>query len=121
MSNDRERAFLKDILEAAHRIAAYVDQMQYESFLDDLKTQDAVIRNLEIIGEAAGKISKPIRQKAPDIPWSSLMGMRNKLIHEYFGVNLDVVWHVVQDDLGTLVTAVNHILTDDLLDNDAST
>jgi uncharacterized protein with HEPN domain len=110
MSSERERAFLNDILEASQRIATYIDQMSYEEFLDDLKTQDAVIRNLEIIGEAARQISEPIRQKAPEIPWPSLTGMRNKLIHEYFGVNLDIVWHVVKDDLGKLVTAVNHIL-----------
>lgn len=119
MSNDREKAFLNDILEAVQRITAYVDQMSYEEFLDDLKTQDAVIRNLEIIGEAAKHVSNPIRQKAPNIPWSSLAGMRNKLIHQYFGVNLDIVWNVVREDLAELVTAVNHILANDTPDENS--
>lgn len=118
MSSDREAAFLNDILEAIQRITAYVDGMPYEDFLDDLKTQDAVIRNLEIIGEAARQISGPIRQKAPNIPWSSLAGMRNKLIHQYFGVNLDIVWNVVQEDLEELVTAVNHLLANESPDED---
>lgn len=116
MSSEREQAFLNDILEATQRISTYVDQMSYKEFLDDLKTQDAVVRNLEIIGEATRQISEPIRQKAPGIPWSSLIGMRNKLIHEYFGVNLDIVWNVIQEDLEDLVTAVNHLLANDTPD-----
>ncbi len=65
--------------------------MAYEAFLKDLKTQDAVVRNLEIIGEATKQIPDEARQYAPHIPWKSIAGMRDKLIHQYFGVNLDVV------------------------------
>ena len=99
MSDERTTDFLHDILEAAHRIMTYTETMTSDIFLHDLKTQDAVVRNLEIIGEATKQIPDEIRQRAPHIPWKSIAGMRNKLIHQYFGVNLDIVWNVVQDDL----------------------
>lgn len=68
------------------------------------------MRNLEIIGEAAKQLSEAVRQQAPQIPWRNIARMRDKLIHHYFGVNLDIVWHVVQDDLTPLMTAVVGIL-----------
>ncbi len=88
--------------------------MAYEAFLKDLKTQDAVVRNLEIIGEATKQIPDEARQYAPHIPWKSIAGMRDKLIHHYFGVNLDIVWNVVQDDLAELVDAVESILSNEM-------
>lgn len=110
MSDAKEQAFLADILEAARRIFLYTEEMEYDVFLSDLKTQDAVMRNLEIIGEATKNLSDSIRQQAPEIPWKSIARMRDKLIHHYFGINLDVVWSVVQTDLADLVNAVESIL-----------
>jgi uncharacterized protein with HEPN domain len=84
----KTRAFLKDILEAANRIMIYTEHMTYDAFLADLKTQDAVVRNLEILGEATKQIPDEFRQHALHIPWKSIARMRDKLIHQYFGVTL---------------------------------
>ena len=81
MSDERTTDFLYDIREATHRIITYTDTMTFDIFLQDLKTQDAVVRNLEIIGEATKQIPDEIRQLAPHIPWTSIAGMRDKLIH----------------------------------------
>ncbi len=111
MSSVNEQSFLKDILEAIHRIQSYTENMDYDGFQTDTKTQDAVMRNLEIIGEATKQLSETIRQQAPHIPWRNIARMRDKLIHHYFGVNLDIVWHVIQDDLPPLKTAVEGVLS----------
>ena len=110
MSESRTIAFLNDILEAVQRIQVYTEKMSFDDFIEDIKTQDAVLRNLEIIGEAVKNIPDSIRQKVPSVPWKSIAGMRDKLIHQYFGVNFDIVWCVVKDDLSGLINAVNLIL-----------
>ncbi len=76
MLERKERAFLNDILEAISRITSYTVHIEYTEFLHDLKTQDAVVRNIEIIGEATKQLSDEVRQKAPNIPWKSLAGGR---------------------------------------------
>ncbi|MCP4401302.1 MAG: DUF86 domain-containing protein [bacterium] len=110
MCSVKEQAFLKDIGEAIRRIQEYTENLEYETFLADTKTQDAVVRNLEIIGEATKQLSESIRQQAPHIPWRNIARMRDKLIHHYFGVNLDIVWQVIHDDLTELLTAIYRIL-----------
>ena len=112
MSDERTTDFLYDIREAAHRIITYTDTMTSDIFLHDVKTQDAVVRNLEIIGEATKQLPDEIRQRAPHIPWKSIAGMHDKLIHPYFGVNLDIVWNVVQGDLAPLIGSVDMILSE---------
>ena len=89
----------------------YVDGLGYQDFINDLKTQDAVIRALEILGEASKRMSPSIKSQFPDIPWKLMAGMRDKLIHEYFGVNLDVVWEVVTNNLPALFSQIECILT----------
>ena len=76
------------------------------AFLEDRKTQDAVLRNLSIIGEAAKMLSKDAREQAPGIPWKSIAGMRDKMVHEYFGVDLEIVWRTVEVELPKLRVAV---------------
>jgi uncharacterized protein with HEPN domain len=120
MREDRTRAYLADIVEAARRATSYTEGMTYAEFLQDRKTQDAVTRNLEIIGEAVKPIPQVVRDKASHIPWRSIAGMRDKLIHHYFGVNLDIVWAVIQDDLAPLVEAVESILAESVELNDTS-
>jgi uncharacterized protein with HEPN domain len=110
MCSVKEQAFLRDIGEAVRRIQAYTKELEYEGFLADTKTQDAVMRNLEIIGEATKQLSESVRQQAPHIPWRNIARMRDKLIHHYFGVNLDIVWQVIQDDLAELLAAIQSIL-----------
>jgi uncharacterized protein with HEPN domain len=79
-----------------------VDGLEYENWKNDEKTIDAVIRNLEIIGEAANQIPAQIQDKYPEIPWLQMKGMRNILVHEYFGVDIDVIWQTICEDLSSL-------------------
>ena len=93
---------MDDILEAIHKIRDYTSGMDFIEFSKDTKTQDAVIRNLEIIGEAAGRLQEPIRVASPVIEWRKIVGLRNILIHEYFGVSLPLVWDIIQNKLDPL-------------------
>ena len=94
MSRRTDQEFLSDIREALERITSYIAGMNYESFVDDVKTQDAVIRNLEILGEATKNLSPELRAKNPTIPWRSMAAARDRLIHDYFGTNIDIVWQM---------------------------
>ena len=100
----------EDMLEAIRRIERYIAGISYEEFCQDQKTIDAVVRNLEIIGEAARHISKEVRDKYPDLPWEEMSGMRNILIHEYFGVSLPIIWHTITSDLPPVVRLLEKIL-----------
>jgi len=91
--------FVMDILDSIEKIEKYCQSMTYEQFIEDDKTKDAVVRNLEVIGEAANNISTSIKEKVPDISWRLVTDMRNKLIHEYFGVSYPIVWETIQSDL----------------------
>ena len=97
-----ERLRVLDILDAIDRITSYVEGMSYESFLADRKTQDAVTRNIEIIGEAARSLSTDFKEKHSDIPWADIVGMRNIIVHQYFGILPDVVWDVIRNELPLL-------------------
>lgn len=86
--------------------------MFYENFIEDKKTIKAVIRSLEVIGEAANKIPLDVRESYPEIPWQEIIDMRNKLIHEYSGIDIDIVWQTIEDDLKPLEETVRKILND---------
>ncbi|MGB8226396.1 MAG: DUF86 domain-containing protein [Sedimentisphaerales bacterium] len=101
---------LDDILEAISSIREYVKSIDYDSFATDKKTRDAVVRNLEIIGEAAKALPDEIKDKAPEIEWYKIAALRNILIHEYFGVNSKIVWDVIQNKLAELETACRYLL-----------
>lgn len=101
---------LSDILEAIRRIQDYISDMDYHAFLRDLKTRDAVLRNLEVIGEASKNIKDDFREQYPEIPWKEMSGVRDKLIHHYFGINFEVVWEIVHDELLTVQKSINTIL-----------
>ncbi|NUQ34071.1 MAG: DUF86 domain-containing protein [Planctomycetaceae bacterium] len=103
------RLYLDDILEAIARIRAYVQDMNEDAFRDDNKSQDAVIRNLEVIGEAARKLPANIRAAAPEIEWRKIIAFRNILTHEYFGINMPIVWDVTQNKLGALEAACRRL------------
>jgi uncharacterized protein with HEPN domain len=104
------RLYLDDILEAIHQIRTYVTNQDEAAFAADRKTQDAVIRNLEIIGDAAGNLPPEIKQIAQEIDWRKITGLRNILVHEYFGINLPIVWDVVQNKLGPLETVCRKLV-----------
>lgn len=99
MSKRNDRDLLIDIREAINRITTYVTGETYFSFVADTKTQDAVIRNLEILGEATKNLSESLRSQFPHVPWKSMAGVRDRLIHHYFGVNLDIVWQIATIEL----------------------
>ena len=111
MQHDKE--YLLDILEAAKLAVAYVSNKTREDFFNDLQCQDAVIRRLEIIGEAARRISEETRAAIPDLPWSDMIGMRNVIIHEYDDVDLFIVWETVHNDLPSLIDSLEKILETD--------
>ena len=83
--------------------------MEYDDFLHEYKTQDAVIRNIEILGEAAKLLTNKTKEKYPDIPWKDIKGTRDKLIHDYFGVNIDIVWDIAKNEIPTLSAQLQDI------------
>jgi uncharacterized protein with HEPN domain len=96
---EKDKLYVKHILDAINLIEGYVKDINYEKFLENKLIQDGVVRELEIIGEAAKNLSSEFKNSRKEIPWIDITGMRNKLIHEYFGVDLEAVWEVVEDDL----------------------
>ena len=102
MARRDDAALARDIAEALQRIHAYAANLTYAEFLDDTKTQDAIVRNLEIIGEAAKKLSSEFREANKSVPWQDIAGMRDRLIHHYFGTNWEIVWDVIQTKLPDL-------------------
>jgi uncharacterized protein with HEPN domain len=104
--------YLHDIQETILKIRKFLEGVEYHDFIGNDEKVYAVIRALEIIGEAAKHIPDPIRDQYADIPWRAVAGMRDKLIHEYFGVNLSMVWQTVQEELPQLYTVATQILQD---------
>lgn len=104
--------FFVDILEAITSIKEYTQGMSYNEFLKDKRTRDAVVRNLEIIGEAAKNIPDDTKEKYPEVNWKEMAGMRDKLIHEYFGVSNVVVWETVTDDIPMFESQIEKIIKD---------
>ena len=104
MSKRADIDLIRDICESIDRIISYTDNINYENFKIDYKTQDAVVRNIEIMGEAVKLLSEKIRKDNTNIPWKSIAGTRDKLIHDYFGVNIDIVWNIVKEDIPDLLS-----------------
>lgn len=95
--------YLEDILTAARKIVEFTKGLSYVQFRDDDKTFDAVVRNLEIIGEAAKKIPDDLRKSHAKIEWKKIAGLRDILIHEYFGIDAELVWDIVQNKVPELI------------------
>ncbi len=109
-SRRRDRDYIADIPEAIQRIQAYTQGMSWDTFLHDDRTQDAVVRNIEVIGEAAKNLSGTLRKRYPHLPWKDMAGARDRLIHHYFGINNEIVWQIVQQDLPALLPKIQGIL-----------
>jgi len=114
------RLYLDDILGAIDRIQGYVEGMDYARFAADQRTMDAVIRNLEIIGEAARSLPAEIKDAIPETDWRKIVGLRNLLLHEYFAVSTRVVWDIVQTKLDPLRAACRNAMADGLGDRGAT-
>lgn len=109
MSRDHQ-VYLEDIVEAIQRVQSYSQGLSLEQFSKDPKTMDAVVRNLEIIGEAVKKIPEALRAQHPDVEWKKIAALRDILIHEYFGVGSEIIWDIVLQKLPGLLKKVQEIL-----------
>lgn len=107
----KDRVRLQDILEAIVKIEQYTDRGR-QAFDTDEMLQVWVVYHLQILGEAASKLSPELRIRYPDVPWTQIVGMRNILVHDYFGIDLDVVWTVIERDLLQLKPQISAILCD---------
>ncbi|MDZ7696736.1 MAG: DUF86 domain-containing protein [Deltaproteobacteria bacterium] len=113
MSERDPRLYCDDILDSGNAILNFVEGLTFESFCADRKTYSAVIREFEIIGEAVGKLPELFRKRHPDVEWQDIKDFRNLLSHEYFGVDLEIVWNVIKDDLPILLSAAENILDEE--------
>lgn len=102
MSKRDWRLLIEDMVESIDRIQTYTRGIAAEQFSHNQLIIDAVVRNLEIIGEAANHVPAAVRSRYPDIPWQNIIGLRHRVIHEYFGVDLSIVWHIVAYELEDL-------------------
>ena len=99
MKNRQYTIYIEDILNAMDKIEKYISGQEYEEFIENTMAVDAVIRNLEIIGEAAKNIPENIRNQYTEIPWRRMVGLRNIVIHDYLGVDLSIVWRIITKNL----------------------
>lgn len=105
------KVFLEDILEAINKIHRYTAGLSQEAFRKDEKTLDAVVRNLEVIGEAVKKLPARIRSKHPQVDWRKIAGLRDILIHEYFGIDVEIIWDILENKLPLLEREVKKIVS----------
>lgn len=110
MKTREYKDYFQDIIESISDIEIFIKNMSFENFVKDKKTINAVIRSIEVIGEASKKIPDTIRRKNPSMPWKKMTGMRDKLIHEYFGIDFEVLWKTVKEDIPSLNSLVQDML-----------
>ena len=105
-----DTAYLLDMLVAARDAAAFAEGVSYTEFERDRRTQLSILKSLEIVGEAAAHISEDTRKKHPAIPWPEIVGMRNRLVHVYFDIDLPLVWDTVRNDLPALIARLEPLV-----------
>ena len=104
------RLLVSDILDCINKVEKYISGMNYDEFINDDKTIDAVIRNFSIIGEAANRIPIENKKLNSDIDWVKIVGLRNRIIHDYFGVDLEIIWYIIQNELKILESELRKII-----------
>jgi len=110
MSKRNWTLFVQDMLESIDHIVQYTSGMSFQDFLQDHRTQDAVVRNLEVLGEAARRIPPAIQERYPEIQWAQIVSLRNRLIYGYFLVDYGIVWEIVQNELPPLRQRLEQII-----------
>ena len=110
MSERDFRLYCTDILDSGAAILDFVKGLSFVEFRDDRKTSSAVIREFEIIGEAVAKLPEELKGRRPDVEWQDIKDFRNLLAHEYFGVDLEIVWKIIEEDIPTLMDAVKEVM-----------
>ena len=110
MSKRDSNLLLSDILESVEKIKNYTAGLSFKEFFEDSKTIDAVIRNFEIIGEAANRLSEDFKDKHSSVNWFRIIGFRNRIVHDYMGIDYKIVWRIIQNDLDKLVSDIKEIL-----------
>ena len=110
MSKRQWRLFIEDILECIGKIEKYTENMSFDEFGKDSKTVDAVVRNLEVIGEASKNVPDEVKKQYQKIYWEGMIGLRNRIVHEYFGVDLKIVWHIIKEELPALKEKMKLVL-----------
>lgn len=112
MSDRKPSLLIKDILNCIEHIQTYTTNLSFDDFSSNFMAAEACLYNIQIIGEAVSKLPENIKQNQPGIPWVLIKGMRNRLIHEYFGTDLPVVWNVITNELPQLKTNLEKIYSD---------
>lgn len=110
MKKRSDKFYLSDILDCIKKIEKYTMELSFKEFCKKQIVIDAVVRNFEIIGEAARNVSNKIKSVHKEIPWKEMVGMRNKIIHEYFGVDLKICWKTIRDSLPDLKNKISHLI-----------
>src|SRR3972149_5654352 len=100
---------IDDILQATHRIGQYIENLSFDAFSEDQKSVDAVVRNLEIVGEAANRLPDEFKEKYSEIEWYKVVGLRHRIVHEYFGIDLQIIWQILHKDLPEFRDALSQI------------
>ena len=110
MSKRDTLLLLDDMLQAAKKVKQYTWGLDYESFLSDDKTKDAVVRNFEIIGEAANRLDPNFRDENPEVEWKRIRGFRNRIVHEYFGIDYEIVWNIIHSYLDDMIVWIKRVI-----------
>ncbi|HMJ46751.1 MAG TPA: DUF86 domain-containing protein [Ferruginibacter sp.] len=110
MSKRAPNLLIEDIIDSGIKILEYTNTLSFEDFMNDEKTVDAVIRNFEIIGEAANRLPQDLKDQYPDIDWNRIRGFRNRIVHDYFGIDYSIVWEIKTSFLPEIISKLKSVI-----------